>query len=228
MKDIKGLIALKISPLELATKQIEKNGLKAHRLLASSEKSWEMRGRINLNPMMIRPPESPDEKQSLPLAYILEGEFPSYFAGKAIPEKKDEDKDSKKADKEKKAPKKPDVDLSKIEREGEYLSKGRPGKIFLMASSDILKDNILEATGRTPNAMFIMNMLDYLNDRGDIAVMRSKEQRFNPLYDTGAGIKSFVKAFNIAGLPVLVVLFGLCVWFLRHSRKKRIKMMFQK
>ena len=228
MKNIKGLIALKISPLELDTKQIEQNGLKAHRLLASSEKSWEMSGRINLNPMMIQPPQSPDEQQSLPLAYILEGEFPSYFAGKPLPEKKDKGNDSQKTDEGKKTAKKSDVDLSKIEREGEFLSKGRPGKIFLMASSDILKDNILEATGRSPNAMFIMNVLDYLNNRGDIAVMRSKEQRFNPLHDTGAGIKSFVKAFNIAGLPVLVVLFGLWVWFLRHSRKKRIKMMFQK
>jgi len=212
----------------LDTKQIEQNGLKAHRLLASSEKSWEMSGRINLNPMMIQPPQSPDEQQSLPLAYILEGEFPSYFAGKPIPEKKGKENDSQKTDEGKKTAKKPDVDLSKIEREGEFLSKGRPGKIFLMASSDILKDNILEATGRSPNAMFIMNVLDYLNNRGDIAVMRSKEQRFNPLHETGAGIKSFVKAFNIAGLPVLVVLFGLLVWFLRHSRKKRIKMMFQK
>jgi hypothetical protein len=29
-------------------------------------------------------------------------------------------------------------------------------------------------------------------------------------------------------LPVLVVLFGLLVWFRRHTRKKQIQMMFQK
>jgi hypothetical protein len=73
-----------------------------------------------------------------------------------------------------------------------------------------------------------MNVLDFLNDREEIAVMRSKEQRFNPLDDTGAGVRTFVKSFNIGGLPVLVVLFGLAVWFRRHSRKKRIQMMFQK
>ena len=49
-----------------------------------------------------------------------------------------------------------------------------------------------------------------------------------PLEDTQAGIKTFVKAFNIAGLPILVVIFGLGVWFRRHSRKKHIQMMFQK
>jgi hypothetical protein len=76
--------------------------------------------------------------------------------------------------------------------------------------------------------MFIMNILDFLNNREDIALMRSKEQRFNPLDDTEAGTKTFVKSFNVAGIPVVVVLFGLLVWFRRHSRKKRIQMMFQK
>ena len=86
MRGIKELIVIKASPLELEKKRIEENGLKATELFASSEKSWEMSGRINLNPMFIHPP-SADEMQSLPLAYILEGEFPSYFAGKPIPEK---------------------------------------------------------------------------------------------------------------------------------------------
>jgi hypothetical protein len=67
-----------------------------------------------------------------------------------------------------------------------------------------------------------------LNGREDIAVMRAKVQRFNPLEDTQAGTRAFVKALNIAGLPVLVVIFGLGVWFRRHSRKKQIQMMFHR
>ncbi|MGD9307310.1 MAG: ABC transporter permease, partial [Desulfobacterales bacterium] len=78
------------------------------------------------------------------------------------------------------------------------------------------------------NAAFVMNIIDYLNGREDIAVMRGKEQRLNPLDDTTASVKTFVKTFNIAGLPILIVLFGLSVWFRRHSRKKHIQMMFQK
>ncbi len=234
MRNIKGLIAMKISPLELDTEQIKKNGLKARRVFSSSEKSWEMKGRINLNPMFIRPPESAETEKSLPLAYLLEGEFPSYFAGKPIPERKSADeKESDNTEKaRKKQPtdtdKKPDVDLSRIQSEGESLSKGKPGKIFVIACSEILKNNMLDEKGRTPNAMFIMNVLDFLNNRQNIALMRSKEQRFNPLKDTTAGTKMFVKSFNIAGLPVLVVLFGLMIWLLRHSRKKRIQLMFLK
>jgi len=228
MRNIKGLIAMKNSPLDLNTGRIEENGLRAIRLFSSSKKSWEMKGRINLNPMFIRPPQSADEQKSLPLAYILEGAFPSYFAGKPIPEKRPEEDDSEKEDPERSSEKSSGVDLSKIESEGEFLSKGKTGRIFLMASSEMLKDNILDEQGRTPNAMFIMNVLDFLNDREDIAVMRSKEQRFNPLQDTQGGTKTFVKSFNIAGLPVLVVLFGLLIWFRRHTRKKQIQMMFQK
>ena len=230
MRNIKGLIAVKISPLELNKKRITENGLKAHRLFASSKKSWEMNGQINLNPMFIQPPQSSEDRQSLPLAYILEGEFPSYFAGKPIPEKTsaESDSESKKEGPQEKSIEKPEIDLSKIEGEGKVLSRGKPGKIFVIASSEMLKDNLLDERGRNPNTMFILNVIDFLNNREDIAIMRSKEQRFNPLNDTTAGTKTFVKSFNIAGLPVLVVLCGFLVWFQRHSRMKRIKMIFQK
>ncbi|MBW1765740.1 MAG: hypothetical protein JRJ65_01670 [Deltaproteobacteria bacterium] len=57
--------------------------------------------------------------------------------------------------------------------------------------------------------------------------MRSKEHRFNPLARTTAGVKTVLKSFNIVGLPVLVVVFGLLVWFRRHSRNKKIQTMFQ-
>jgi hypothetical protein len=228
MKDIKGLITMKVSPLELDTKRIGENGLRAHQLFASSEKSWEMSGRINLNPMFIRPPQLGEGQRSLPLAYVLEGEFPSYFAGKPMPEKKSAKGDLGKPEKEKENAQKPEIDLSKIEGKGRVIAKGNPGRLLLVASTEMLKDNLLDPKGRSPNAAFIMNVLDSLNNREGIAVIRSKEQRFNPLYEAKPGTKTFVKSFNIAGLPVLVVLFGFFIWVRRHARKKQIQMLFQK
>jgi ABC-type uncharacterized transport system involved in gliding motility auxiliary subunit len=225
MQNIKGLVAMKIAPLELDAQRIKENRLNARKLFSSSAKSWEMKGRINLDPRFIRPPQSSEEQGGLPLAYLIEGEFPSYFAGKPIPEKKS---DTEEEDSEKQAEKKPDMDLSQIESERAFLSKGKAGRIFIMASSDMLRDNVLDEQGKSPNAMFIMNTLDFLNNVEGIAEMRSKEQRFNPLYETEAGTKMFVKSFNVAGLPLLVVLFGFLVWYRRHLRKKRIQMMFQK
>ena len=231
MKNIKGLITVKISPLELDDKRISENKLTAHKLFSSSDKSWEMRERINLNPMFITPPPSDEELESFPLAYLIEGEFPSYFADKPIPEKtaepveKGNEGDATKPSNKKQD--KPAVDLSKIESKGAFLSKGRPGKIFIVASSEMIKDSVMDAGGESPNAMFVMNILDVLNDREDIAVMRSKEQQFNPLYDSSALTKTFIKTFNIAGLPILVALFGVIVWMRRRSRRKMIQMMFQ-
>ncbi len=166
------------------------------------------------------------------MAYLVEGGFPSYFAGKPIPEKKSEDENKGAEDKKEKksqtAEKKTSVDMSKIESRNKTISKGKPAKIFLMASSEMLKDNVLDADGTSPNDMFILNTIDALNHREDIAAMRSKVLNFNPLNDTGSLTKTFVKMFNIAGLPVLMVFLGLIVWLRRHSRKKQIQMMFQK
>jgi len=232
IRNIKGLVAVKISPLELDEATISKNNLKAVKLFSSSKKSWEIRKNINLNPMFLSPPSSDNEEQSFPLAYLVEGEFPSYFAGKPIPEKKSEDEnkgaDNKKEKKSQPAEKKTSVDMSKIESRNKTISKGKPARIFLMASSEMLKDNVLDADGTSPNDMFILNTIDALNHREDIAAMRSKVLNFNPLNDTGSLTKTFVKMFNIAGLPVLMVFLGLIVWLRRHSRKKHIQMMFQK
>jgi ABC-2 type transport system permease protein len=227
MNGINGLVAVKASPLELDEERISKNKLTAVKLFSSSEKSWEMRENISLNPMVLSPPPSADKLQSFPLAYIIEGEFPSYFEGKPIPEKTSDETDTQKSDLETGAQKE-NVDLSKIKGRGDFIPKSKPAKIFLMASSEMLKDMVLDPEGDSPNDMFVLNTIDALNQRQNIAVMRSKILRFNPLHDTGAVTKTFVKFFNIAGLPVLVVFLGLIIWLNRHSRKKRIQMMFQK
>ena len=104
--------------------------------------------------------------------------------------------------------------------------KGDPSKILLSGSSDLIQDTILEAGGRSPNSMFVMNVIDYLNDRAGVAVMRSKEQRFNPLDETDNATRTMTKAFNVIGVPLLVVAFGLLVWLRRSARKKSIQSMF--
>ncbi|MEW5908989.1 MAG: hypothetical protein AB1659_04225, partial [Thermodesulfobacteriota bacterium] len=209
------------------------NKIKAHRIFSSSEKSWEMKERINLNPMFIQPPASDQEKQSYPLAYLLEGEFPSYFAGKPLPEKPEpaagSDKGTEKKQASGKQEEKPkaSADLSRIEPKGAFSAKGRPAKVFIMGSSEMLKDNILDPEGKTENAIFTLNLLDYLNNREEIAILRGKEARFNPLKETDPFVKTVIKAFNIVGIPVMVVLFGLGVYAYRGSRRRRIQEMFR-
>jgi ABC-type uncharacterized transport system involved in gliding motility auxiliary subunit len=232
MKNIKGLITLNISPVTVDTEITGKNDAAVHQLIASSDQSWEMKGQINLNPLFIQPPQSEDEFKSYPLGYLVEGRFPSYFEGKEIPVREtgapDEEGNTDDAAAVEKSEKETDTLLSRIDAGETFIPKGNPGKIVIIGSSAILKDNLLDAEGRSPNAAFVLNLMDTLNGRDDIAAMRSKIQQFNPLDDTDVTIKNAIKLFNIVGLPVIIVLFGLFTWWRRSMRRKNIQMMFQK
>ncbi|MFZ2631457.1 MAG: Gldg family protein [Desulfosalsimonadaceae bacterium] len=232
MNNIKGLIALNASPVLLDDETLKKNGLTARTLVASSDESWEMSGQINLNPMMIQPPQSSDTLKSIPLAALIEGSFSSYFTGKEIPRQEEkapeegltEEEITAKGDKDPK----PDTEAAKVESKDTFMASGKPGKICVVGSSALLKDNLLDTEGTSPNAAFILNLIDTLNGRDDIAAMRSKVQQFNPLEETGTGTKNAIKIFNIAGLPIIIVLFGLITWWRRSMRRKSIRLMFQK
>mgnify|MGYP006870734872 CR=1 FL=1 len=98
-----------------------------------------------------------------------------------------------------------------------------------MASPEArVERSVMRSLVHSANATYVMNVIDYLNGREDIAIMRGKQQRFNPLDDAAASTRTFVKTLNIVGLPALVVLFGIAVWFRRHGRKKNIQMMFNR
>jgi hypothetical protein len=225
MHNIRGLVAVKISPLELIEDRVKKNNLRASRLLATSERSWEMKPPINLNPLMLRPPGKSEDMRSRPIAYLLEGSFPSYFAGKPLPVRELSATKEDQADTPTPTPPAA-IDTSKIESRGQFIAQGRPARLFVMASSEMLRNVVIDESGRGANTVFTLNLIDYLNGRESIAVMRAKEQRFNPLTDTSAAGKTFVKSFAIAGLPLLVALFGVGVWLRRSGRKKRIREMF--
>jgi ABC-type uncharacterized transport system involved in gliding motility auxiliary subunit len=235
MKNIKEMLMIKISPLESFEESLKKNDLKLTNLFSSSNQSWEMSGRINLMPWMIRPPVNEEEMESQPLAYLIEGEFPSYFADKPVPEKPEKEEEGKEDEKneEKESQKEPPkeeqkVVESKIKGRKGILAEGKPGRIFLIGTSEILKDNFIDDQGTSPNAIFLLNTIDYLNNQEDIAVMRSKVQRFNPLKDTKAVTRTFVKVLNIAGLPILFILFGFMIWFRRKAKRRVIQAMFLK
>lgn len=219
MKNINGLVTLRVSPVNIDEAVLAKTGVKATPLFSSSRQSWEMKDNINLNPMLITPPREDVEKKSYTLAYYLEGSFTSFFDGKPIPEKIPVDTPEDATNQAENASK-------SIQKEGGFIGKSKPARILLVASAEMLKDSMLDEQGQSPNATFVLNAIDAVNGKEKTALMRSKKQSFNPLDETGPMAKSLLKVFNIAGLPLLVVLFGIIVWFKRKARKKRIQTMF--
>jgi len=215
LKNIKGLIMLNTSPLKIDDKSDNAKNIKV--LFSSSDKSWEMKDKINLyNPTTIFPPSNEDRSQ-YPLAALVEGNIDSYFNGKDIPKKELKEGEGKGL-----------ISSDLITDNENFIPSTKQGKVFVIGNSAVLTDNILDKTGSSPNAVFIYNVLDTLNGRDDFAEMRSKGQPFNPLKETSPGTRSFIKGFSIVGLPLLVIISGLIAWLIWTSRKKRIELMFRR
>ena len=213
MDNIKGLIAMQISPVNLVEKNIDKDKLTVTKLFSSSDESWLMKGNINLNPMFITPPQEKEEMQSYDLAYLLEGTFTSFFKGKKIPQKDMGEQEAKEK-------------LLGLTDENRFLETSKPVKLFILPCSQMLQDKMLDPEGRTSNSTFILNIIDHLNDEDKIASLRSKQQTLNPITQTTPFLRGVFKAVNIIVLPVLVILFGLIVLAKRTSRKKKIARRF--
>ena len=215
LKNIKGFVVLMNSPVKAESKKEEKT--KYSVLYTSSEKSWVQTGFITLNPMFIQPPAGKNF-QKYPLAVAVEGKLESYFKNKPIPEKPSENKDKNKSKKT--------SSLKSLKAEGvkrEYTDKA---KILVFGTSAIIKNSFVDSEGSAPNAMLALNSVDYLTGRLDLAELRSKAQFYNPLRETSANLRSLIKWFNIAGLPIIVVLIGVLMWVMRKRRMKRIREMF--
>ncbi len=117
------------------------------------------------------------------------------------------------------------------------VKKGQPGKIFLIASTEYIKNGLFPSNddnaGRNPmtklfhqNRVFTLNIIDYLNGKLDYARMRAKSENFNPLIKLSGGMKSIIKTIGIAGPPLLIIVAGILVLFRRNSRKRLIARVF--
>ena len=220
MQNIKGLVMLNISPLEIGRER--GNGFNPSLLISSSTDSWEVSENINLyNPLMIQPPSAAEDKGPRKLAYLLEGRFSSYFKGRDIPARPQSDVNAEEGSADNV------FSNDSIKAEAEFLPETQNGKIFVVGTSEILGDNVLDQSGSNTNATFILNLLDYLNGQEDFAVMRSKGQRYNPLRETKPEIRATVKTFNIVGLPIIVIVVGVLVWLRWMAKKKRIRSEFE-
>ncbi len=230
IRNIKGMIMVKAAPLALEPEVFKAAGTKAAVLISSSKQSWLLKDHVDLNPMLVQPPSEKDRYARHPLACLLEGGFTSYFKGRPIPAKPEPDKKSEKKGDKKDADKPEKVDNPLLEQgalksRGERLDQGR-GRMIVVGSADILGDNVVDAAGTTPNAQLLMNIVDYLNGREDLAILRSKTQRFNPLTEVDPQTRSLIKGLNLVGLPLLVIFCGLLAWMRRGARRRKLKRRF--
>lgn len=194
--------------------EAEKNtDVKATVLAHSSAESWLKSEGIILNPNMISAPKA-EEMKSYNLAVMLEGSFKSAFDSPVSTSAQKEDEQGEKSD----------IDLTAIE----HLSKSsQKGKIFIAATSTITSPQLIDENGSQPIAIFVRNVIDYLNGSEDLCSMRTKGlSSLNALNVRNGAAVAFAKLFNQYVLVLLVAVAGLIAWSKRVAHKKAIRSQF--
>lgn len=206
---LKKIVFLKASSISVDETLLKENKASVQYLVKSSPYSWLQQGNISFMPWGANPPQDSSLKQ-YNLAVLVQGNLKSYFADKQ-----------------------PTIDVKSKEAKGkDYVQEEalkqsvKPVKLFVAGTSEITGRNIIDEEGKSPNAVFMHNVIDYLQGNYAIPQMRSKGLSFNPIKETSDTAKSIIKGINIAGLPLLVILFGLLYIWRRNIRRKRIEEQF--
>ena len=188
----------------------ENPDVKVSVLAKSSEESWTKDSGIMLNPMRLNPPSDASQLNSYNLAVLLDGKFESAFD--KTPEIIQTDADGNEIEM-------PQGDLTT----SNHISQSvLPGKIFVTASSSVTTRQVIDESGTTPIAMFMMNIVDYLNGKEELCEMRTKGLSVDTLTIKSQGAANFWKYFNEYGLVIILILAGLFVWKARSKRRREI------
>jgi hypothetical protein len=198
-KNLGNIIFLQNSSVDATAAQKDKN-IQVTVLAKSSSESWTQDKNITLNPMMIAPP-SKEEESPYDLAVLLEGKFSSAFdADPAAGNKTD----------------------SELTMQSHIAESTQPGKIFVIGSSAITSPQVIDQDGKEPIALFIRNIVDYMNGDPEFCTMRTKGLSVDTLYAKNGPAVAAATYFNEYGIPLLVVIAGLIAWKLHGTRRRRI------
>ena len=206
-KNLDFLIFIQASSIDVKN-ALENDNLSVSVLAKSSPLSWTQSENINIsNPLAISVPQT-GEKKSENLAVLIEGKFNSAF------EKNPSEKEEK----------------SQMKSSTHLAKSSQNGKLFILSTSQVLENNVFDKNCQEPIAMFVRNAFDYMNGNSDLCTMRTKNFTYTALKtnlsDGEKVLQSFLKYFCQFGLPLLVVLAGVIVFFVRKSHRNQIHKMF--
>ena len=204
VKNLDAILVPNVSPLESLLPRGASVTIRP--VLASSRKAWRERDPQVINYLQMLRPPTPEQKSRQIVAYVLEGRFRSYFAERSLPAPPQEGQD--------------------VGARAAFVPESRGGRIFVIGTSSVLGANLLDAAGQQPNSQFVLNAIDAMSGREDLAEMRLKGSMVSRLNETSALQRSLIKTMNIAGLPALVALAGLGVLLHRGARQRRIREAF--
>ncbi|WP_296023156.1 Gldg family protein [uncultured Treponema sp.] len=169
-------------------------------LASSSKNSWLVKDNVTAIPQMIRKPTDKSAMQSQNLAVLVEGKFKSAFEKNPVENQNGE-----------------------FNFTDHYAKSVQNGKIFVIGSSKITTGQVMDESGKQPVAMFVRNVIDYMNGEIDLCSMRTKGLSLNTLKIKKGISADIAKYFNEFGLVILVALCGLAVLAKTTAKKRAIR-----
>ena len=190
------------SSLELLPQ--EDASVEAIALAKTSRGGWTAQSPYNISPTdrQFQPPAS--VQQAHTVAVSLSGVFKSFYAGKAIPPVESSESDEA-------------VTAKPAEEERTTKTDSEATQIVVVGNSQFLQQ------GQRDGQLFFLNTVDWLTLGEELINIRSHGATNRPLKEISESEKFFLKFISIAGVPILVVAFGLVRFFLRRRAKRLVE-----
>ena len=173
-------------------------------LAKTSRGGWTAQSPYNISPTnrQFQPPASVQKAHTV--AISLSGVFKSFYAGKAIPPAEYSESDEV-------------VTAKPAEEERMTKTDSEATQIVVVGNSQFLQQ------GRPDGQLFFLNTVDWLTLGEELINIRSHGVTNRPLKEVSESEKFFLKFISIAGVPILVVAFGLVRFFLRRRAKRLVE-----
>lgn len=198
VSDLESVVLPWTSPLDLA--EIEDKGGDEEALAKSTPYAVSQQsGNITLDPQSANEAVLGGKRESKVLVALLEGPFGSYFSsGKA------------------QVPK------------GRKPTLESPGgsRIFVVGSSRWISDEFLQ--NFPSNAALFQNAVDSFAMSDKLIGIRSREDISRPIAILSDGARTAVKYANLATGPIILILIGIVIFFVRRNRQRVVRLSYEK
>lgn len=197
-KNLGNIVYLQTGTVDILT---DSPDVKATALLKSSPKAWTQSEAILLNPLYIDPAEELNQEN---IAVILEGNFQSAFDGD------------------------PSVSAENgsVTASSHLSSSVQPGKVFVTGTSYITSIQLIDEECTQPVSIFVRNVIDYMNNAGNLCSMRSKGLTVNTLTVNNQKVATFWQMFCQYGLVGVALIIAVILWRIRVLRRRQIRLEF--
>jgi ABC-2 type transport system permease protein len=187
---------------------VKATGIKKTPLLFTSDYSRTLTSPVNVSLQDLRKTLTPEmlNKQNLPIAYLLEGEFQSLYKNRFIP--------------------------SEVEKDAFIGHSDMSAKLIVVSDGDLARNDINPRTGSPQalgydpftgntyaNQVFILNALNYLVDDQGLITARNKEIKIRPLDKVKiSNERTKWQLINLVMPIILLIGYGLLRFYLRKRK----------